>query len=203
MESADVVSATDENAAMDEEPWPQMRIDWLQRGLLFVVSYAPLSLMLALRSLPESWEWGGRPAWGAWVFGLLGAGGLLLGAAIVRGSQRKSGVRRHFATVRDEGGAVGGYLATYLLPLLAVTPANIGDWLAYGLYGVVAFVVFVRTDLALVNPTLYLFGWRVVSAAPANGSEAVVVICKRPEHLRADEGIRVVTLAGCFVTKGE
>jgi hypothetical protein len=178
-----------------------------RRVRLFLVSYAPLWMMLALRALPDgvTLRWTGRPATGTIAFGALALWSFADGWRLVRGSQRRGAITMRFAEVRDEGGAAGGYLATYLLPLLAVTPQGPGDWAAYALYGAVAAVVFVRTDLALVNPTLYLFGWRVVSAVPeahaAPRPAAVIVVCRDPSNLR--EPVDVVRLAGCLVTKRE
>jgi hypothetical protein len=109
-----------------------------------------------------------------------------------------------FSEIRDEGPAVAGYLATYLVPLLAEAPTRPGLWLAYGLYLGMAVILFVRTDLALVNPTLYLLRWRVVSAVAVTESQrggAVVVVCRDIGTLGT--GTEVVRLAGCYVTKNE
>jgi hypothetical protein len=72
--------------------------------------------------------------------------------------------------------------------------------------------VFIRTDLSLVNPTLYLLGWRVISAkayldvehSPDQqvGGTSAIVVCRRPELLARGK-IDVVELAGCYVTKHE
>lgn len=63
---------------------------------------------------------------------------------------------------RDQGSAAATYLATYLLPLL--NPEG-GGWrltAAYGIYLLTLYVVFVRSDnLLVINPTLYIFGFRV------------------------------------------
>lgn len=179
----------------------------LRRLRLFLVSYAPLWLMLSLRALPDrpTLRWTGEPAYGTIVFGALAAWSFVDAWRLVRGVGRRSAITLRFAEVRDEGGAAGGYLATYLLPLLAVTPDGAGEWAAYILYGAVAATVFVRTDLALVNPTLYILGWRVVSAVPdgagPTGHTGVVVVCRDPTSLR--EPVDVVRLAGCLVTKRE
>ncbi len=63
---------------------------------------------------------------------------------------------------RDQGSAAATYLATYLLPLL--NPEG-GGWrltAAYAIYLLTLYVVFVRSDnLLVINPTLYVFGFRV------------------------------------------
>lgn len=177
-----------------------------RRVRLFVISYGPLWLMLAFRTMPGigDWRWSGRSTW---MFGLLTLGALwsfVDGWRLVSGAQRKGAVRVRFGEVRDEGSAAAGYLATYLVPLLAAAPTRAGEWLAYGLYLVMAVILFVRTDLALVSPTLYVFGWRVVSAVPVTESQparAVVVVCRDIGALRGD--VDVVRLAGCYLTKNE
>jgi hypothetical protein len=178
----------------------------LRRARLFVISYGPLWLMLASRAMPErgDWQWSAQ---NTWVSGLLALGGVwsfVDAWRLVRGAQRKAAIRMRFAEIRDEGSAAAGYLATYLVPLLAEAPTRPGLWLAYGLYLGMAVVLFVRTDLALVNPTLYVFGWRVVSAARVSESQparAVLVVCRDIAALRGD--VQVVRLAGCYVTKNE
>lgn len=178
----------------------------LRRVRLFVISYGPLWLMLAFRAMPEGgdWRWLGQ---NTWVSGFLALGAVwsfVDAWRLVRGAQRKAAIRMRFGEIRDEGSAAAGYLATYLVPLLAEAPTRPGLWLAYGLYLGMAVILFVRTDLALVNPTLYLFGWRVVSAVPVTESQparAVVVVCQDIGTLRT--GTQVVRLAGCYVTKDE
>lgn len=176
------------------------------RFRLFVISYGPLWLMLASRAAPEGSDW----RWSApntWVSALLALGtvwSFVDAWRLVRGAQRKAAIRMRFAEIRDEGSAAAGYLATYLVPLLAEAPSRPGVWLAYALYLGMAVILFVRTDLALVNPTLYVFGWRVVSAVPVSESQparAVVVVCRDIRALR--NPVEVVRLAGCYVTKNE
>jgi hypothetical protein len=182
----------------------------LKRTRLFFVSYAPLWLMVALRALPKGLDLRPLP-WTSIAFGLLFAWSVLDGIRLVGGSRRLGSITRSFVEIEDQGGAVGAYLATYLLPFLGVTPTRLGDWLAYGVYFIVAVVIFVRTDLALVNPTLYLLGWRVVAAREAHmddrgspgATEArrVIVLCQNPTRLLGE--VDVVQLAGCYVTKRE
>jgi hypothetical protein len=64
--------------------------------------------------------------------------------------------------VEDQGNAVSGYLATYLLPFLGTLPTGLGDVLAYVIYFLTALIIYAKSDLALINPTLYVLGWRVL-----------------------------------------
>lgn len=91
--------------------------------------------------------------------------GLLLVALLLYNAQRAGGVYWTVSDTGEQGSAVAGYLATYLLPLLAV---GAGGWrvtAAYGIYLLVLWVVYVRSDeLVLINPTLYLCQFRIYDA---------------------------------------
>lgn len=67
--------------------------------------------------------------------------------------------------VGDGGAEVSGYLAAYLLPFLTLAAPPLLDGLAYLIFFAVAGVVYVRSGLMQVNPTIYLLGWRVAKGA--------------------------------------
>lgn len=91
--------------------------------------------------------------------------GMMLVALLLYNAHRAGGVYWTVSGINEQGAAVAGYLATYLLPLLAV---GAGGWritAAYGIYLLVLWVVYVRSDqLVLINPTLYLFRFRIYDA---------------------------------------
>lgn len=87
---------------------------------------------------------------------------VLLVVAILANAKRAGEAEWTVTDPHDQGGAAAGYLATYLLPLLH--PEG-GDWrttAAYAIYLLTVYIVFVRSDsLVVINPTLYVFGFRV------------------------------------------
>lgn len=129
---------------------------------LFVTSYAPLMLILAVQHSADIWPPGDGPAF--WGLALVGLAGLIDAYRLPRGALRKGRVRVHLSDIADEGGEVAAYVATYLLPFVGFQIAGWRNALALLIYFGVLLVVFLRSDLALVNPALYLTGWRVVSA---------------------------------------
>jgi hypothetical protein len=138
------------------------------RARLFVVSYAALGFIFAAR-------FGAQGHWQLTAgFTILGAWGFIDGWRLIQGSGRRSRRITTAQEVSDQGGAVSGYLATYLLPFLGNLPQNAGDWIAYALYFLVALTVYIRSDLALVNPTLYLLGFGVFRAQ-VDGRPSLVV----------------------------
>jgi hypothetical protein len=83
-------------------------------------------------------------------------------AIILLNARQVSELHWRITDPRDQGGAVAGYLATYLLPLLSLEAHSWNSAVAYGIYLFTVYVIFVRSDnLVLVNPTLYLFRYRI------------------------------------------
>jgi hypothetical protein len=187
--------------------------DDLRRVRLFLVSYFPLWVMLALRALPPHnvFHWSSRVL-AVVVFALVAIWSFVDGARLISGARHTGARTLYFGEVTEQGGNAAGYLATYLLPFLGIVPADIGDWLAYGVYLFVAVVVFVRSDLSLVNPTLFLMRRRVVSACAylteersadqQLGTAPVIIVCRDPSALSLGP-VDVVSLAGSYVTKRE
>ena len=135
--------------------------------------------------------------------------GFIDAVRLIRGSGRTSPRSLVFGQISDQGGNAAGYLATYLLPFIGLVPEDWGDWAAYALYFLVALIVFIRTDLTFVNPTLYILRHRVVSAnayLPEDRSlvagSPFVVVCRDPRAL-ASSCVDVTFIGGGFVTKNE
>jgi hypothetical protein len=143
-----------------------MDVRWIFRGRLFAVSYAPLAAIFAARFAPR-WGW-------TIGFGLLGLWGVLDGWRLVRGVRARPGYRAAIERVEDQGNAVSGYLATYLLPFLGTLPNGVGDAVAYVIYFITALIIYAKSDLALINPTLYVLGWRVLKVT-ADGRPVLLV----------------------------
>lgn len=129
----------------------------LRRSRLFLGSYSLLFVLLALRFR--------QPALEA-ACGAIATIGFADMAWIVFGVSRRTGPDPlRLATVKDAGPEVAGYLATYLLPFLTVAEPDGRDIAAYALFVAVTGLIYVRSDMAQINPTLYLLGRRVLKVA--------------------------------------
>ncbi len=93
----------------------------------------------------------------------------------------------------DTGGEVSGYLASYLLPFVTVSTPSARDLLGYGIFLIVALVIFIRSDLIRINPTFYLLGYRVLKVR--FGEQGTQYLLTRVEP-RAGETINVADVAG-------
>lgn len=88
--------------------------------------------------------------------------GLMIVALLLYDARRAGAVRWSVSDPREQGSAVAGYLATYLLPLLAIEPGGWRVTAAYAIYLMVLYLIYIRSDsLVLINPTLYLIGYRI------------------------------------------
>lgn len=119
---------------------------------LFLCSYAPLFLILAIRFTDY---WLEALCGGLFVLGLGG------GLAVVLRYRGVSGRSWTAARVEDRGVEVAGYLASYILPFVVVSEPGWRDLVGYTIFFVVAGTIYIRSGMLQINPTLYLFGWRV------------------------------------------
>jgi len=86
-------------------------------------------------------------------------------------------------TITGDGGAdVSGYIAAYLLPFLTVASPSPRDLSAYAIFVVVAGLVYVRSGLMQINPTVYLFKYKVLRASvPVRGAIKEVFLITRAD----------------------
>lgn len=139
-----------------------------RRLRLFLGSFALLFLLLAIRF---------ETVWLEIVCGLLALVGFAdmarIGFVVTR---RTSSDPIRIASVVDKGPEISGYLATYLLPFLTVSEPKARDVCAYVIFLVVLAVMYVRSEMTQINPTLYLMGRRVLHVSTDGGWEGHIVV---------------------------
>lgn len=133
--------------------------DLLVELLLFLCSFAPLFLILAIRF---------RSLWLEAVCGGLFVVGVGGGLAVVWRYQGVSSRSWTATRVEDRGAEVAGYLASYILPFVVIPEPGWRDLVGYAVFLVVAATIYIRSGMLQINPTLYLLGWRVFSVAIGN-----------------------------------
>lgn len=142
--------------------WPQVTVaETLRRSRLFIGSYAVLFLLLALRF---------RAPWLEAACAALALVGVADMVWIVYGITARTGAEPvTVAEVHDAGPEVAGYLATYLLPFLTVSEPSGRDITAYAIFLLVTGLIYVRSEMTQINPTLYLLRCRVISIRTSGG----------------------------------
>lgn len=177
------LAQTDQNAEACLVPAKAKVASVVIRTRLFVGSYAPLFAILAIR-----FEGAAR-----WISAGIAALAFVSLWRLVRTLPANTSPDRvKVDAVSDEGGTVTGYLASYLLPFLTVPEPGWRDAVSYVIFLVVSATVYVNSDMLHVNPTLYLFGRRVVKATV--GRRSVFIIARR-EILPGDR-VRKTSLYG-------
>jgi hypothetical protein len=114
----------------------------------------------------------GRPE--QWAFLAATALAFADGVRLVAAARDRTPRTAVLSDIEDRGAQVAGYLATYLLPFIGGPPASWRTAGAYAVYFAIALLVSAHADAGLINPTLYLFGYRVV-AATVRGRRVLVV----------------------------
>ena len=177
------------------------RFRWLaSRFGLFLGAYAPLCLIFGLRTAPKNLF---RlhtlcPPSGVWfALAILGVGYLSL---VVKQGYRINAGERTFSAIDDQGAQVTGYLATYLLPFITPEVPTARDYVGYAVFFLSVFAVFLRSDMALINPTLYALGYGVYRArwTTGDGDESVLILSRdRPLGTK----VTAANLGGIFITR--
>lgn len=154
---------------------------------LFLSSYAPLFVILAIRFQGVALK--------AVCAALAGYGVLYLMLVVWAVPALAQPRAYQVESVDDAAGEVAGYMATYVLPFVTVPSPSAADLAGYLIVAVVVAAIFTRSELARINPTLYLLGWRI--ARIRTGPRSCYVVCRRLP--RAGTTIGAVRVAGLLI----
>ena len=135
-------------------------------------------------------------SWAVW--------GFIDARRLPRGALRKGSVQAEFYDIQDQSGAIAAYLATFLLPFVGFELSTIQEVLGMLVFFLVVWAIFIQSDLAAINPTLYVFGFRIVRASVRSRGEIdpiVVVLVPRTSHLPCDRSVSVVRFGEFYVRK--
>lgn len=155
---------------------------------LFWAAYVPLLFLLALR-----FESPGLRATTA-ALGVLGLASLWSLLYWIPSQVESDPVE--IEAVRDHGSEVAAFLASYLLPFLTIAEPGGTDLAAYAAFLFVAATVYLQADMAEVNPTLYLCGYRVQRIRTTHGWDGFAIT---PQILEHGDQVNKVTVSGRVV----
>ena len=104
-----------------------------------------------------------EPTWLRVMFALLFAFGVLIAVDLLRRGRGNRASNTPITIIGDVGSEISGYLAAYLLPFLTITEPSVLDAMAYLIFFMVAGVIYVRSGLMQINPTIISCAarWRV------------------------------------------
>lgn len=147
------------------------------RIALFLSSYAPLIALLGFRArrhLPALLALEAIAVLSVFVLWVL-----------VRIQRGYSDTTIQIAAWETKDSDTLGYVATYLLPLLALDPGHLDDAVTLAVFVVVLGVIYCNSSLIYTNPTLSLMGYHLFEVAEKDGPTWTVLA--RRTHLNIKE----------------
>jgi hypothetical protein len=121
---------------------------------LFLSSYSPAMLILAVRSIDHSWPL----FWISLGVSVVSAAAFFLFLQVAR---RGGPFRARIDDVEPRDAELAAYVATYLLPFVVVFGATLQDVVALGLFLLFIGLLWINSGMVYLNPLLTLAGYHV------------------------------------------
>ena len=170
---------------------------------LFLISFAPLALIVTIQTY-DSWHRAGIRTTVFWIAGVWTIIGFVDAWRLPRGALKRASTTETFDEIQDQSNAVAGYMAAFLLPFVAFEFQTVQDLLVLVVLLLLLLAVFIHTDLVIVNPMLYIAGWRILRARrenPDGSNSAAIILIPRASSISAGQSISVVSLGGFTIWK--
>jgi hypothetical protein len=157
----------------------------LTRLMLFLSSYAPLFMIIAMRA----WNDNRRVAIGCLATSALS---LLVLFLFLRAAQSIAASKISIASVKSRDGDVMSYIVTYLLPFLAVKLGDPKDVMSLGLLLLVVGLLYVNSNMIYTNPALNIAGYHIFEVEDGDGKVSAL-LCKR-SYVRNGSELHVISI---------
>lgn len=123
------------------------------RWLLFLCSYAPLFLILMLRTSDHSLL--------PWVFGALTVVPTVVTLVVLRTAKKAEAFTLQRVVAKDRAAEGASYFASYVISFVPGSDPSVRDTLSLAVLLTVLGAVYVNSSLIHLNPTLALLKWHV------------------------------------------
>lgn len=153
--------------------------------MLFLSSYSPLFLVLAIRS----WNDNRGVTLGLAV---VASASVLLLWLFVHQARKLAPDRVAIASVISRDGDAMSYIVTYLLPFLVVNFKEVRDVISLGIVFFVIGLLYVNSNMIYTNPILNIAGYHIFEVEDGEG-KTTALICKR-SYVRTGSELDVVSL---------
>jgi len=155
------------------------------RLILFLSSYAPLFLIIAMRG----WRDSRGLAIGLAAVALISVVVLFVFLHNVR---KLTADKVAIPSVISRDGDAMSYIVTYLLPFLAVKLNDVTDVASLGMVLFVIGLLYVNSNMIYTNPVLNIAGYHVFEIQDSEGKTAAL-ICKR-SYIRTGSELNVISV---------
>jgi hypothetical protein len=157
----------------------------LTRLILFLSSYAPLFLIIAVRG----WKDSRTLAIALAAIALLSVLVLFIFLHVVR---TLSADKVAISSVISRDGDAMSYIVTYLLPFLAVKLNDPTDAISLGVVLCVIGLLYVNSNMIHTNPVLNIAGYHIFEIEDSNG-KTTALVCKR-SYIRVGSEIDAISV---------
>jgi hypothetical protein len=143
------------------------------RILMFLSSYAPLFALLAWRTRSCEVAWISLSA-----ISVISVAGLLIFVFV---AGRFHGAILEIASVQPRDAETLAYVATYLIPFLALDLTQVEDVISFAVFMAVLGIISVTSHALFVNPVLSLFGYHTFDVTDKDANVYFLVTRDGPE----------------------
>jgi hypothetical protein len=146
---------------------------------LFLSSYAPLFLILAIKNYTETYL-------------VIGMGVLILISVIfslyvIGKSSKMNGDYHEVKEVEDKSNQFLEYIIAYIIPFLGFNTTSIPDLISLGIIFVLIGLLYIRSDLVYMNPLLNLMNYNLYKIN--DGKNGLMIITK--EEVTVGKKVRI------------
>ncbi len=168
----------------------------LIRSMLFLSSYFPLTLIFFFLFVEQ------QPIWAIVVL-IIGLSGLIsMVLYFFQFAPRLGSIQERITGLQRRDGDVMGYIASYLLPFVAIPFSGWQQGVALLIFVIVLGIVYVNSNMIHINPMLNLFGYHVYEITFEHSEAPHSLITRR--RIAKNETIHLVDIGdGIFLDKGE
>lgn len=168
----------------------------LIRTMLFLSSYFPLTLIFFFLFVEQ------QPIWAIVVL-VIGLSGLIfMMLYFFLFAPRLGSIQAIITGLQRRDGDVMGYIASYLLPFVAIPFSGWQQGIALLVFVIVLGIVYVNSNMIHINPMLNLFGFHIYEITLEHSEAPHSLITRR--RIAKNETIHLVDIGdGIFLDKGE
>src|SRR5713101_6593289 len=168
----------------------------LIRGMLFLSSYFPLTLIFFFLFIVK------HPIW-AIVILVIGLSGLIIMILyFFQFAPRLGSIQEKVTGLQSRDGEVMGYIASYLIPFVAIPFGGWQQGVALLIFVIVLGIVYVNSNMIHINPMLNLLGYHVYEITLEHSEAPHSLITRR--RIVINESIHMIDIGdGIFLDKGE
>jgi len=155
------------------------------RLILFLSSYSPLFLIIAIRGWHDNWHL-------AVALSCVAIASVIVLFLFLHTVHNLAADKVAISSVASRDGAAMSYIVTYLLPFLAVNLNDIADITSLGIVLVVIGLLYINSNLIYTNPVLNIAGYHIFEIKDDEGKTIALISAR--SYVEAGSQISAVSV---------